>query len=295
MTRGWKWFGMLPLALAGCPGGGDDETGDDEIGDESDSTTETGDPDPIDPLEDTGQDPPGEPDTEATWLSPTTLGNGLVHDTRYLLGTNYDIADEISALTSELGDGVPWDLTDHQTMLQVGFRPSQVHAEISMSAYNGTVTKVAIEDNSVYISDDDANYLHRVETYIFADPMEEQAADDFGPEIAGFRPVSIDVVNIERDEVVGPPTSWVGFTIAWVYDESEIPWQIITPQLKSTFTSGLGDLFENGWRPAHLDVEPASRSRRRDRWHLRPRLHGIWRRLDGDDLGCFGPPMACCP
>ncbi|PRP91244.1 hypothetical protein ENSA5_57190 [Enhygromyxa salina] len=63
------------LLLTGCPGddiGGNPETG------------ETGDPgpDPVDPLDGDGARPPGSPDLEQRWVAPSTLGNGLVHDTR---------------------------------------------------------------------------------------------------------------------------------------------------------------------------------------------------------------------
>lgn len=175
--------------------------------------------------------------------SPSTLGNGLVHDTRYLLGNN---TDSVTILTADLDDGVPWDLGDHQTMLAVGFRPAQIHAEISMASIL-TVTNVTIEDDSIYISDDDANYLYRVETYIFESKTDEKNKSSFGPVSDGFRPISIDVVNIPTEN-----RDAFGFTVAWVYDGKSVDWELITPRETSEFNTDIATLAGQGYRPISM-------------------------------------------
>src|SRR5680860_955606 len=69
----------LLVILTACPE--DDVASTDDDG--TAGTTGPGEAEPIDPLDGEGSDPPGEPDPTLTWRAPTTLGNGLVHDTRY--------------------------------------------------------------------------------------------------------------------------------------------------------------------------------------------------------------------
>lgn len=89
---------------------------------------------------------------------------------------------------------------------------------------------VTIEDDSVYVSDDDANYLYKVETYIFESRISEINKSSFALASEGFRPISIDVVNVPTEA-----RDAYGFTIAWVYDENPVDWEIITPRQQSDF------------------------------------------------------------
>lgn len=246
MRSSLRYLGFgLPL-LVGCPDDTGEDGSNDEVGDGdgdpgTSSTTTTG--EPVDPLDDGGADPPGEPDLEDTYLSPTTLGNGLVHDTRYLLGSN---TDSVEIPTSLLEVGVPWELTAHETMLEVGFRPVQIHAEIEVTE-SGSNAFVDIDDDSIYISDDDSNYLYKVETYLFGSQFAEESKSNFGPASAGFRPISIDVVNAP-----GNLRPYYGFTVAWVYDDRDIDWVILTPRNKDDFEDDFGSLVTSGYRPISM-------------------------------------------
>ncbi len=117
MDASKSWLRILPLVttiLTGCPSD-DGEAGHDSLGTGSDGPQI-----PSDPLDDDGAEPPGEPSEEEKYPSPATLGNGLVHDTRYLLGTN---VDTVAILNADLDDWRP-----------LGSRGSPDHARGRVSA-----------------------------------------------------------------------------------------------------------------------------------------------------------------
>jgi hypothetical protein len=199
---------MLALLGFGC---GDSGGGGSSSGDTMGDGDGDGDPgsDPEDPLDDGGAEPPGDPDTELVYPSPTTLGNGMVHDTRYLLEKDPAVVTHPIAGVSS---GVPWSFSAHQDMLNVGFRPAQIHAAVEVTQIDGTNYEIEIEDDSIYISDDDANYLYRVETYVFGSQAAEKSKSTFDLESQGFRPVLIDVVNVSALSVHSLGSPWHGST-----------------------------------------------------------------------------------
>src|SRR5690349_9329460 len=113
---------MLLLAGPGCPAHDDD----DGAGDETGITPEA---DPLDPFDGEGGDPPGDPDRNLTYRSPTSLGNGLVHDSRFDLHVG---EYKLHTSGAQLAAGVDWAsfVTPHADKLRVGFRPAQVEAHV---------------------------------------------------------------------------------------------------------------------------------------------------------------------
>jgi hypothetical protein len=137
---------ILLLVGAGCPADDDVSASDDETGGAPEA-------EPIDPFEGEGAEPPGAPDPGLTWRSPSSLGNGLVHDSRLDLraGTHHR-----NVSWAQLAAGVDWVsfVTSHAEKLQVGFRPTQVEAHVSVQSAND-ISSLHIEDRSVYVCDDE--------------------------------------------------------------------------------------------------------------------------------------------
>src|SRR5690606_46527 len=118
--------------------------------------------------------PPGRPDRSATWRPPTALGNGLVHDSRYDLGVGSHHAVFSAA---ELATGVDWTgfVDNHALERERGFRPAQLDALHDLTQVNGGF-ELSITDRTVYVSDDDANYLSQTLTHVFPSPAHERVA-----------------------------------------------------------------------------------------------------------------------
>jgi hypothetical protein len=157
---------LLIVALivgSGCPA--DDVPSDETAGDETGGARE---PESIDPFDGEGGDPPGEPDPGLTWRSPSSLGNGLVHDSRLDLRAG---SYHRGASAAQLAAGVDWAsfVAPHAEKVRVGFRPSQVEANVRLDPSND-VQILRIEDRSVYICDDDANYRTVTKTHVFSTP-----------------------------------------------------------------------------------------------------------------------------
>jgi hypothetical protein len=165
---------MGMLLLAGCPD--NSATG---------GSGDTGGPmpaEPMDPFHGQGSDPPGNPDPTATWLPPSSLGNGLVYDTRF------DIAEQSESYAREvspgaLAVGVDWALVvePHQTKSKEGFRPTAVDAKVAITGEPdaGMVT-LEIADRSAYAADDASNYRHQTLTYAFNAIAAEQTLEQSG-------------------------------------------------------------------------------------------------------------------
>ena len=227
------------LALLGCPSD-DEPSGDGETGGGGITF-------PYDPLDGEGSDPPGNPDRDATWRSPSSLGNGMVHDTRYDL----DAGKYKRTYTAQaLAAGVDWTdfVASHDEKLLNGFRPTTVDADVALAVANGTI-ELAVTDRSVYSCDDDSNYRTKVVTHVFDTVDDEQSAlaADRVSAIGEPRPTSIDTFT-----ALGK----VGTTVAWVYDNDRIPWRVVVGQDAQTFAQTLADL-PAGYRPISL----ASRAR----------------------------------
>jgi CubicO group peptidase (beta-lactamase class C family) len=213
------------LLLTGCPtddvaadGGGSD-------------TGETGDPgtDPVDPIEGDGAVPPGNPNPDEPWTAPSTLGNGLVHDTRSAV----DPSTHAAGFTSgELAAGAAWSgfVDSNAAMLARGFRPAQVDAVLELTE------DLEIIDESIYISDDDANYRTEVYTHVFDSVASERDFEDWAPVALGARPTSIQTFA-EDDHV--------GYSVAWVYDSATtmpaMPWVMKAGQSEQELEDLLAD------------------------------------------------------
>ena len=239
------------LLLSACPSddGGDDEIGEAGTGDSGEGT-DTG--EPIDPLEGGGDEPPGMPDPEASWPASTSLGNGLVHDTRASISVlEYD-EDFLNATLA--AEGVPWSgfVESFEVMLEGGFRPAQVRAEVTVVPAVSNTFSLEIRDRTLYVSDDDANYRTEIETYLFPTVMNEaDGADDLSSSdhaMLGARPTSIETFAVN---VSGSPVS-VGFSLAWIYDDSGIPWTVITGETEANFLSEVATLKTAGYRPISI-------------------------------------------
>ena len=229
--------------MIGCPAEevhGDGETGGDA----------SGDPDPIDPFDGDGIDPPGDPSPSETWRSPVTLGNGLVHDSRYDLGAG-EFKRNFSA--PELIAGVDWAefVDSHAQKVRRGFRPTHVGANVSMQQIDEDATfDLSITDRSVYLCDDDANYRTTTKTHVFGSVAQEQSIAQSGPASPGApRPTSIDTFGL--------PQGRVGDTIVWTYDNSELPWKLIVGQDQPIFDATVTSLAQDDYRP----ISVASRHR----------------------------------
>jgi hypothetical protein len=69
---------LILLVGSGCPA-------DENYDGASDETCGTPEPESLDPFDGGGADPPGEPDRGVAWRSPSSLGDGLVHDSEWEL------------------------------------------------------------------------------------------------------------------------------------------------------------------------------------------------------------------
>jgi CubicO group peptidase (beta-lactamase class C family) len=222
----------LPL-LTGCPT-------DDVVADGGGSDTgETGDPgtDPLDPIDGDGAVPPGSPNPDERWTSPSTLGNGLVHDTRSAV----DPSTHAEAFTSnKLAAGAAWSsfVDSNTAMLAEGFRPAQVDAVVQLT------NDLEIIDETLYISDDDANYRTEVFTHVFDSVALERDFEDWAPVALGARPTSIQTFA-EEDHV--------GYSVAWVYDSATttptLPWVMKVGQTEEEL---MGLLADSSQRPISL-------------------------------------------
>jgi CubicO group peptidase (beta-lactamase class C family) len=243
---------FFSAAMLNCADDGN--VGDDEVGDGTDGNgdgdgDENPPPNPIDPLDGDGSVPPDSIDPTRSWSSPATLGNGLVHDSRRNLDStswSANVAD------GDLADGVAWSefVGSYQALKGVGFRPTQLRAEVTAAPF-GESTEIEIIDQSIYIADDDANYQTEIETYLFGSVFEERNFADFGPAGQGARPVSIDTFAVDGAGFE------VGYSVAWVYDDAEMPWTILAGQSQASITTKIDEFANLGWRP----ISVASRQR----------------------------------
>lgn len=234
-SQAWVLASTLMFG-AGCP------ANEDGVGNESE-TGETPEPEPIDPFDGEGIDPPGEPDESLTYQPPSSLGNGMVHDSRLdLLGGEY----EHIATPLELAAGVDWStfVKPHAEKLRVGFRPSAVDAEVGL-AVDGGALSLSIEDRSVYVCDDDANFRTVTKTHVFSDLGSEQALAASGPSAPGMpRPTAIHNFAVELDRF--------GFHIVWTYDNSDVDWRLVTGQSEAAFLAIVEVLGSLGFRPISI-------------------------------------------
>ena len=214
------WFVTI-LSLGGCPS---DNVGADQSSETGDTGTE-----PIDPLDGDGSVPPGNPSQEEQWRAPSTLGNGLVHDTRSAVDASIYAA---SFTSEELAAGVAWSsfVDGNTTMLAQGFRPAQVDATVQLS------DELGILDETLYISDDDANYRTEVFTHVFDTLAAERVFDSWEPIALGVRPTSIQPFAVPGH---------VGYSVAWVYDSATnsptVPWVLKVGQSSEELTALLAD------------------------------------------------------
>jgi CubicO group peptidase (beta-lactamase class C family) len=217
--------------------GGESETGDEGPGV----------PIPADPFDGEGSDPPGVPDASLDWPQPSTLGNGLVHDSRYDLQAG---AFSKSVTAAKLVAGVDWAgfVDSHALKLQNGFRPTQVDAEVTMTTNEDDTFELTVVDRSVYVSDDDANYKTQIKTFLFGSTQQEASLNgDSGAAGSGSgqpRPTSIDTFAL--------PGGRVGATVAFVYDNSAMPWKLVVGQNLVTFEATIADLAGQGFRPISI-------------------------------------------
>lgn len=235
MRAGVQSLAIVLVVGSGCPAN-------DDVGTNSE-TGETGDPgsDPVDPLDGDGSVPPGSPTPEDRWVAPSTLGNGLVHDTR----SKVDPSIHAAAFTSvELEQGVPWSsfVDSNTAMLARGFRPARVGAVVELTE------ELEITDEVLYISDDDANYRTEIFTHVFSTLAAERAFDTWAPVALGARPTSIQPFAGDDH---------VGYSVAWVYDSATMspttPWLLKVGQSTQELTTLLAD----------PDVRPISLASRR--------------------------------
>jgi CubicO group peptidase (beta-lactamase class C family) len=236
MDRGGGFALMTAVVLLGCPAndtvGGIGETGD-----------ETGGPIPADPFDGEGSDPPGDPDPTLDWPQPLPLGNGLVHDSRYDLQAG-PFNETFTA--AQLVAGVDWAgfVDSHALKLRNGFRPTQVDAAITMKTnQNGTIELVVI-DRSVYVSDDDANYKTKIKTFLFGNTTQEEDLNGSSDGSVQPRPTSIDTFAL--------PGGRVGATVALVYDDNPIAWELVVGQNLATFENTISSLASRGYRPISI-------------------------------------------
>lgn len=245
----------LALMMIGCAD--DAKLGDDEVGETGDNGDGDGDGDipnlePMDPLKGGGGIPPATEDPTKSWPAATTLGNGLVHDSRL---NREETLYQRNYLDTDLANGVRWSdfVGSYQDRITVGFRPAQLQARIAAVPTSGVTTKLAIIDDSVYVSDDDANYQTEVETYLFDNVPTERNFANFAPAALGARPVSIDTFAIQN-------SGKVGYSVAWAYDDTAMPWMIVAGQSTGSMMSKLDELDAEGFRPISI----ASRWRGQD-------------------------------
>lgn len=165
-------------------------------------------------------------------MAPSSLGNGLVHDTRAAVDASVHVA--------QLAESVAWSsfVDSNTAMLRRGFRPAQINADVAVT------DELSIVDNTVYISDDDANYRTEVVTHVFDTLASERAFDEWEPVALGARPTSIDSFYDDGH---------VGYSVAWVYDSPTnnpaIPWTMKVGQSAAELEALLAD---PGYRPLSL-------------------------------------------
>jgi hypothetical protein len=210
MARGAGCAPLIAAVLLGCPTN-DTIVGTGETGEDTEGAP------PVDPFDGEGSDPPGDPDPGLDWPQPLTLGNGLVHDSRYDLQAG-PFSETFTA--AQLVAGVDWvDFIDsHALKLRSGFRPTQVDAEINVKTNDNGTIELTVTDRSVYASDDDANYKTQIKTYLFGNTAQEGALVGGGDGASQPRPTSIDTFAL--------PAGRVGATVAWVYDNNPIAWEM---------------------------------------------------------------------
>ncbi|MFO7566933.1 MAG: hypothetical protein R6X02_30090 [Enhygromyxa sp.] len=228
----------------GCPAG-DSAGGGDETGG-------PGEPEPFDPFDGEGDEPPGNPDPDLSYPPPTSLGNGLVHDSRWDLsaGSYYRIVSEL-----QLTAGVDWApfVPTHAEKIRVGFRPTQVEAEVELTQDPKGLYTLHLTDRSVYVSDDDANYRTVTKTHVFSNVAGEHSLNASGPSPQGSpRPTSIDCFALGGDKF--------GVNIVWTYDNSPVNWELVVGQTEAAFLATLVSLSEAGYRP----ISVSSRQRNGD-------------------------------
>ena len=228
------------LVLSACT---DDTSGAADEGDE----TGYGEPSPEDPLDGEGSNPPGDPDTNATWAPAQALGNGLVHDSRYDLEAGKRSRDFTG---TDLNSGVDWAgfVTEHAAKVTVGFRPVQVDGFYELVPLDKNKYELSVTDRSVYLSDDDANYKTETKTYLFRNLDDERNyIPSYGSGRGGGpRPTAIDTFSIDGDT---PP---VGTTIVWTYDGKPIPWRLVVGEPQAQFEETVENLRGQGYRPVSL-------------------------------------------
>lgn len=224
---------MALIVGSGCPATDDDNPPSDETGGAPEA-------EPIDPFDGQGTDPPGEPDPGLTWRSPSSLGNGLVHDSRFDLRAG---AFHRYVSAAQLAAGVDWSsfVAPHADKVRVGFRPAQVEANIRLEQTND-LSILHIEDRSVYVCDDDANYRTVTKTHLFSNPAAEKALSTNGPAGLGSpRPTSIDSFAL------GPNS--FGFNIVWTHDNTTVNWKLVLGLTEAAFTATAANLSQKGYHP----------------------------------------------
>ena len=227
---------MLMILGAACPAPDDVNASDDETGGPPPA-------EPIDPFDGAGADPPGEPGPELTYRPPSSLGNGLVHDSRFDLHAGLH---QRSASAAQLAAGIDWAsfVTPHAEKLRVGFRPAQIEAHISLQGENDAPI-LRLEDRSVYVCDDDANYRSVTKTHVFSNLPAEQAFEASGPSVPGSpRPTAVDSFEI------GPNS--FGFNIVWTHDNSPMKWKLVLARPGAAFAKTAAQLTQAGYHPISL-------------------------------------------
>jgi CubicO group peptidase (beta-lactamase class C family) len=225
----------LLAVLLGCPTANDVDVSNGETGDDP------GVPIAADPFDGEGSDPPGDPDASLAWPQPLTLGNGLVHDSRYDLQAG---AFSKAFTAAQLVAGVDWAgfVESHALKLHNGFRPTQVDAEVTMKNNLNETIELTVVDRSVYVSDDDANYKTKIKTFLFGNPAQEASLN--GGSSAGSgqpRPTSIDTFAL--------PGGRVGASVALVDDNNPVAWELVVGQNLATFQATIRKLARKGFRP----------------------------------------------
>jgi CubicO group peptidase (beta-lactamase class C family) len=225
---------VIVVGASGCPANVEDDARGDETGGPPEA-------EPHDPFGGEGTDPPGEPDRDRVYRSPSSLGNGLVHDSRLDLRAN---PWERPVSAAQLAAGVEWApfVTPHAEKLRVGFRPAQVEANVKLELTND-IPLLHVEDRSVYVCDDDASYRTITKTHLFfSDLAAEQAHAASGPSAPDSpRPTSIDSFAL------GPNS--FGFNIVWTYDNAPVSWELVLGQSEAAFEAKAGDLAQYGYHP----------------------------------------------
>jgi len=84
-------------------------------------------------------------------MPPSSLGNGLVHDSRLSLSER---VNTINANNADLATGMPWSgfVENFNSMGRVGFRPAQVRSKIEVIATGTDTSRLEVIDQSVYFA-----------------------------------------------------------------------------------------------------------------------------------------------